>query len=109
MKPINIEAAKELIVKYRSITLKEIKEVWNENNDCIVANTLTGFSKLETCTLCIEAKHDCCACIYGSKYNCLYNIHAKTYNAISYAKTPIGLLRAFRRRANHIEEYLKTL
>jgi hypothetical protein len=55
MKIKNLEAAKKLVEKYRSVTLEQIKEKWNyarlqPAHDA--AKHLTGFGTTHTCTLC---------------------------------------------------------
>lgn len=128
MKAVNIEAAKELIKKYRSFSVKDIKNAWLKEVNGLyhyggkgVARLLTGFGKLDKCLLCVASTerkrisesepvpHDCSACIYGGWLDCMHGQHEKSYYEIQYAKSPYKLWLAFRRRANHIEKYLKTL
>jgi len=115
MKAENIKEAKELIVKYRSFTVKDIKIVWDSilykgNKAHFTANQLTGFGTCVTCTLCIAGTNDpiCSKCVYVGYMNCINNEHKETYFAIDNAETPYQLWLAFRRRANHIEKILKT-
>ena len=129
MKPAkkNIEAAQALVKRYTTITLSQIKKVWKEEkNDRIlqvggdtVAQTLTGFGSMETCTLCKSVNAVCKKCIYQTELGCggcgddEFNQHipkevAKTYLAIRYAKGPVSLQKAFRNRAKVIKSILKT-
>lgn len=107
----NIKQAKALIKKYRSITLKEIKENWQKKTPYyyagnLTAKILTGFGDPLTCTLCKAVNMNCENCIYDGRIFCGVNENLKTYNAIRYAETPKQLLKAFHARANHIEKLL---
>jgi hypothetical protein len=103
MKPDNIKEFNDLIKRYESITLKEIIEVWDiyESAD-IVANKLTGFGSLFSCTLCYATGANCGYCVYGSDFACIKHHNRKTYNAINDADTPQKLLTAFKNRAEHM-------
>ena len=119
MKAINVEAAKELIKKYRSFSVKNIKDMENISTGGYgysyghnMAIFLTGFGSYLNCTLCKAVSYDCRFCIYDgikSYGHCFNNQHKFSYYEIDKAETPYQLWLAFRRRANHIEKYLKTL
>ena len=101
----NYAAAIALVVRYRTITLDEIKKVWEgaEGNHERVINILTGFGNPFTCTLCIESHSNCDRCIYvipGFGFGCI----CSTYNAIQCAHTPDQLLEAYRARAEYIKK-----
>jgi len=111
-KPKNIKAAKELIEKYRSITLKELKEAGSlEDFDGeIIAGRITGFGFSDECLLCKalnKAGTSCSGCIYVEGFACFRDGNKKTYDAIKYANTPRKLQNAFRKRADHIEKIIK--
>jgi len=109
MKPKNIKEARELVKRYETITLEEIKNMYCDAND------LTGFGSIETCTLCIKADYDCSDCIYhkidkfgfGDTVRCYDDDNAKTYDRIDEADTPVKLRNAFRARAKHIKSILE--
>ena len=118
MEPENIKAFKDLIERYENISLEEIEKEWKSLNawrGCIdtgedIAPELTGFGSQTTCTLC-RAVHECCTkCVYFRKrredfmFCCNTGRNAKTYNAIENAETPEELLKAFRKRAEHMKK-----
>lgn len=125
----NLEAAKKLLKKYRSITLEAITKKWNElvyTNGGEVLSHITGFGTFSTCSLCRCAgyhKNDfsndepnCMNCIYTAFYNelalngCSYPcILHKSYHAISSAKTPEELFDAIHNRADYLEKVIKEL
>ena len=71
----NLEAAKELLERYKNITLEELKQVFKDfqenyqEGDIIdgdtVLNTLTGFGEPNTCLLCKTVNRICEYCIYS--------------------------------------------
>lgn len=102
----------ELIERYETITLEEIKEKWDisyykKGHD--VAQLLTGFGGKGHCTLCEAVDGICTDCVYGEDFACINNRHKKTYNDIDYANTPSKLKNAFRRRAKHLRNYYKDI
>ena len=119
MKPENIKEAKALANRYDSITLNEIKKVWNGKGQS-TAKCLTGFGNSTTCTLCVAVGYDifddlnnCIKCIYGydSKDGgvaCINNHNnCKSYEKIANANTPLKLRNAFKARAKNMREVLK--
>lgn len=117
MKPENIKAAHDLIKRYRSVTIDEIKSFWylhegaESGRNCAwaVAQMITGIASIDTCSLCIAVEMDCHKCIYMGRVNCTRSSHKDTYMSIMNATSPERLLNAFQDRADHIESYLKTL
>jgi len=131
----NLKEFKELIIRYETITLEEIKKEWNIRKDVVGENEdvgyytirklnedvgyytirkLTGFGSPWCCTLCQAAKtvNDivCCDdCVYGESYGCFHNENEKTYQKIEDAKTPKGLLTAIRNRAKHLRKSYKEI
>lgn len=103
----NLAEFKELIKRYKTITLDEIKE---ENMSLA---ELTGFGSTSTCQLCQAIKANCKYCVYGKawrdrcgcpSYRCTTGKNRKTYDAIENAITPKELLKAYRNRAKHLKE-----
>ncbi len=95
----------------------------------VIAEKLTGFGDACICLLCRETmkieksflknkniKHICSNCIYISPATsstieppCNDGSNKETFSDIMFAETPEKLLKAFRARANHIEEILTNL
>lgn len=73
----NLEAAKELLSKYRSVTLEELKQLFEQTpeNKCdiidgdTVLNKITGFGNAGTCLLCKAVNEVCEDCIYSFRLN----------------------------------------
>jgi hypothetical protein len=118
-KPINIKALRELIERYDSLSPNEVNDKWNNitrrlpedqygSHACIVANELTGFGKGNTCTLCMAAENICELCVFEELFGCV-NKAPKTYKAISNAKNPEQLLKAFKNRARYLRMKFKKL
>jgi len=118
----NLKEFKELIERYETITLEEIKTEWKKRKDLNwghsdyaayeTANRLTGFGSSSTCTLCQAVKQEfvrCGDCVYGESYGCVNDGNEKTYQKIENTKTPKGLLTAFRNRAKHLKTTYKEI
>ena len=116
----NIDSFKELIAKYRRITIEEIEQEFknipqNSSTGTVVnwvANRLTGFSG-GNCVLCaatrLNGKTHCVDCVYGenkekTNVNCRLD---ETYVNILNAKTPQELYVAFQARAEYMENLIK--
>jgi len=117
----NLKEFKALIKKYRSITPMHIDISCNEvviiNGNVFdgtrIAFFLTGFGKISSCTLCIAINKrsvfsDCDGCVYDElTVTCCYRGNNKeTYNSIKSAKNSKQLLKAFRDRADYMENLL---
>lgn len=129
VKPTNVQEAVDLIKRYESITLKEIKKMFKEGlmpekeglMPESVANKLTGFGNAGTCTLCKavgygwrESSADKCPqCIHGYNHKiegvaCITGGEAgETAHRIDHANTPVKLRNAFRKRAIYLRKILK--
>lgn len=102
----------ELVQRYETITLKEIKEQWDialDKNGHDVAQQLTGFGGVTSCTLCQAVDRRCSSCVYGGFYECICHKNTKTYASIGTASTPRQLLNGFRKRAKHMKKTYKEL
>ena len=111
-----IKAAKELIDKYQSITLEQLKSLWEneveQNPECVinggwVLSLITGFGSC-ACVLCKAANQRCFHCIH--QYSPYRNLLAmpctdELYCNMEEAKTPEELYGYIQDRI----EYLKTL
>jgi hypothetical protein len=119
----NKKEFKELVERYETIGLDEINEEWYSEISSIdnthskrVAKLLTGFGSTKTCSLCKKVKMqlwetpNCKYCFFHSKkfkngdqdFGCINNENYETYLGIKLSETPEELLRAFRKRAEHL-------
>ena len=116
---MNIEAAKELLTLYKSITIEQIKEKYKLYKEGLrVMLHLTGFSSDTQCKLCISAKAiakssvsiiQCSHCIYSlvsekKSFHCLN----KTYNKLAYSDTPETTYETLQERIKFLEETINT-
>lgn len=103
--PKNIEAAKRLIEKYESLTLKSVSGQR--------PYYITGFGNRDTCALCRTAACDCHDCIYFASvpaiHACNKNKHGATFAALNIAASAEEVVVAFYNRAQHIRILLKDL
>ena len=95
----NLEAAKELLKKYKSVTLEELKQVFKdlqesqEDYDYIVdggevLNAITGFGEAYTCPLCKSVDEICEDCIYSFRIKerhtpCIDIIYSRICNSMN--------------------------
>lgn len=108
-----IKAAKELIDKYQSITLEQLKDLWEnevEQNPKYVIDggwildSITGFGNLSRCLLCKHANKRCEHCIHSYNPNwedkrefpCL----EETYDKIKNLKIQILYIKLFKNVLN---------
>lgn len=125
VKILNIEEFKALVKRYKTITLKEIKDYKPKHNldyrDINVACHLTGFGSYQYCTLCkaakrqrkasrnVTTKYICNQCIYFTIYPhsngcCNAAPLQSTFTMIEMSDTPEQLLQAYRARAKVLEK-----
>lgn len=110
MKPKNIKEFKQLIERYESITLEEIRE--NQEDPLL----LTGFGSSYSCKLCTNIQvftDNCTGCVYHeierTIYSCNFGKNEKTYQMISSAENANDLLKAFKARAGYMRQILTEL
>lgn len=106
----NIKAFQQLIQRYETITLKEIKEMEKPNiSYSKVAHGLTGFGSKLSCTLCQAVNDNCCECVYRLSFGCfsLTPNLSSSYKKICDAETAKQLLSAFRNRAKVMRKYVE--
>ena len=115
MIPKNITEAKALMARYREVTNDEIKAVrrndirFGKGIPCKLLERLTGFGQKYTCTLCKSERISGCGwCFYPiiTGAVCYSGDNKETFHNIRYAKNVRDLLRAYKRRAKHIEALL---
>lgn len=107
----NLEAAKELLKKYKSITLEEITKCYNNLktvrksvNGYHVMNHLTGFGMCNTCYLCQVVNSDCDVCVYSARSVYDYPCIDDSYRVLSHAKTPENIFFGLENRIKYLEE-----
>lgn len=110
----NLKETKELIEKYRSITVSDINEA-NRNTPYYALSDLTGFGSIVNCILCKKVTNqttelvDCVYCIHNDDlfigYPCVNNY---SYQKLSQCNTVNvnELLDALKVRADYLEELL---
>lgn len=118
---MNIKAAKDLLERYKNITLEKLK---NEYDDKIhlypkhVLQDLTGFGATTTCTLCLAAAELVSSTTSGTYcHKCVHSINKinegefycldSTYEAIYEAKTIEELYDAIQLRIQVLENQIK--
>jgi len=120
--PKSLEALKNLIIRYETITLKEIQEIQEiQRKECIdetLKSILTGFGATDTCTVCKSTASDmdrarCEYCISNIKKGYFPSTGCsetpqlvKSFYSIAYANTPRKLYYAYNQRAIALREYL---
>lgn len=110
-KPINIEAAKRLVEKYRSIKKEELLE-YNVDYPVNALAYITNFGT-RRCSLCRSvpyAWHTCEGCIYEFKYHKYMSCcNDETYSKISKAENIDDLIKAINERADYIENLINEI
>lgn len=108
----NLREAKELLEKYKSITLEQLEEAFEENPYSVgveIINEITGFGRLTTCMLCLAVEGLCRNCIYSFRYSeGIIPCVDITYSAIYHATNAKNLFAAIQKRINyltHVIEY----
>jgi len=119
----NLDAAKQLVNEYRSITLEQIEKVADniDSDDGFglsVLRNITGFGSINTCILCSAMGHPlperCEGCIHSFFENGYENCDGymcvidKTYDDIESSKSACELLNAVRKRADYLDSLIKT-
>ena len=111
----NIEAAKELLEKYKSITLEQLKNIYKRHpfwDGRKVMSSITEFGTIY-CPICQGASHKCKGCIYSfrmvDKWDipCMDIIYMEITNAYSAGE----LFNALQKRISyltHVIEWYET-
>lgn len=115
----NLDAARRLVEKYRSITREELESNACEDDECWyeVLSKITGFGSLKKCYLCKECGYmagdpDCSKCLYSWNTGgecCVPCINQDTYCAICEAESLDELYEAIHNRADFIEGLIKEI
>lgn len=112
----NLEAAKELVELYRSITIEQLEEMYNklyeEDDEVFFENILheiTGFGSVSSCYLCKPIGGRCPDCIHGQGVCTVASPCAfdETYENIIDAQSIEDLYDAIQDRADYLENLIK--
>ncbi len=114
----NLKEAKELVEKYRSITLEQITEYWNSMSVAEqfskaekkkMLKRLTGFGQATYCSLCKQIYlSNCETCIYEiiTDSVCYAGDNSSTYRKIADFTSCTELLQAYRKRADYLQSLI---
>lgn len=115
----NLEAAKELVELYRSITKEQLTETYEElidEEDEVyyedVLHHITGFGCVYSCHLCKPINGNCLYCIHGQELEYVIDcpcIYDETYENIADAESIEELYDAIQDRADYLESLIKEL
>lgn len=108
----NLKEAKELLEKYKSITLEQLEEAYKENpyacGEKVMCN-ITGFGKVDSCIICSAVNNRCNRCIYSFRMKeaedvpCLDII----YNEMCDAKNSEELYSAIQKRISYLTHIIE--
>lgn len=110
----NLKEAKELLEKYKSITIEQLEEVYDEG--CLiktgdeVLNELTGFGNTSSCILCLAVNEVCENCIYSFRIQergvpCLDKIYNEMCNAMNAEDLFVAIQKRIRYLTKVIQWY----
>lgn len=116
----NLDAAKHLVQKYRSITKEDLDKFADECDEELfeTLSRITGFGCFSSCCLCKECVNtdesdpNCERCLYsrdGSGSSYLMCVEQSTYAAIRDAENISSLYEAIQARADYIESLIKEI
>jgi hypothetical protein len=116
----NLEAFKELLAHYKSLTLTELQYQWQKlEEDCDfdyvadggdVMGGITGFGTTGSCTLCQACKCVCEECVHSlSSYGIDYPCIDTSYLKMNDATCPEDLYEAIQYRIEYMEGLLNLL
>lgn len=111
----NLKEAKELLEKYKSITLEQLEKDYKENPILVgfdFLNKITGFGDTNSCILCTAVNEGCVNCIYSFRiderpFPCLDKIYIEMDRATSAEE----LFNAIQKRISyltHVIEWYET-
>lgn len=103
----NLQQAKELVIKYRSITAEDIEKCGKIGGGKILQK-LTGFGDYRMCTLCLSVDDICANCIHSISKEEYYGCPCATitYDNIRESMHIHSLLAAIAARANYLESLI---
>lgn len=112
----NLKEAKELLEKYKSITLKQLEKYYEKDpilSGFDILNKITGFGNTASCILCKAVNEGCVNCIYSFRidersFPCIDKIYIEMNRATSAEE----LFNAIQKRISyltHVIEWYETL
>ena len=112
----NIEAAKELLERYKSITLEQLKDIYKKHPDWEgqrVMKSITGFGTIH-CPICAGVSKGCEECIYSFRIVNNWDIPCMgiIYREMEESTSAEELYNALQKRINyltHVIEYYETM
>ena len=109
----NLKEAKELLEKYKSITLEELEEKYEKKYAYItgyhVLNAITGFGSIKDCIICQKVHSICYNCIYSFRLDiqssapCMDIIYQEMKEAMSAEE----LFNAIQKRINYLTHIIE--
>ena len=108
----NLKEAKELLEKYKSITLEQLEEAYDEEyltkTGNVILNKITGFGETSSCILCLAVNEVCENCIYSFRIQersvpCLDKVYNEIYNAMNAE----DLFVAIQKRISYLTKVIK--
>lgn len=108
----NLKEAKKLLEKYKSITLEQLEEAYDEEyltkTGNVILNKITGFGETSSCILCLAVNEVCENCIYSFR---LQERHVpcldKTYDEICNAESAEQLFTAIQNRISYLNNVIQ--
>lgn len=111
----NLKAAKELLEKYKSITLEQLEKEYKKYTFILgkqIMFNITDFGSI-LCIICKSASNNCSNCIYSFRdENSVFQCMDIIYKEMSYAKSAEELFNAIQKRISyltHIIEWYETM
>ena len=109
----NLKEAKELLERYKNITLEQLEESYRNSPKSFgykILNKITGFGETLSCTLCQSVRGDCDHCIYSFRSTeddfCLHCVDI-IYKQMSNAETAEKLFNAIQKRISYLTHVIE--
>lgn len=113
----NLKEAKELLEKYKSITLEELEEKYKKYayvTGYHVMNAITGFGNIKDCIICHKVCSICSNCVYSFRLDvqrvspCIDTIYREMSEALS-AKELFNAIQKRISYLTHVIEWYETM
>lgn len=107
----NLKEAKELLEKYKSITLEQLEEDYEKDpilSGFDILNKITGFGNTTSCILCKAVNEECVNCIYSFRiderpFPCI----DKIYTEMDKATSAEELFNAIQKRISYLTHIIE--
>lgn len=106
----NLKEAKELLEKYKSITLKQLEDAYlNGDKGHRILFKITGFGVTNYCMLCLSVNGICNDCIYSFRIESENDIPCvdKIYNEMHRASSAEELFNALQKRISYLTHVIE--